>query len=104
MWVSFLRFRGPFQGSDPYDEDQIGYCKVNGTWGIALRHISGEEPDGSKHQAPAFYYASSRCAFTVWDKIPDVIEALAGGSAQHHEVYRRKKQSRFLNGEASLSP
>lgn len=77
VWVSF-RFRGPFQGSDPYDEDQIGYCKVNGTWGIALRHIWGEEPDWFNEEGPwLFHDASREMRLYSVDKIPDVIEALA---------------------------
>jgi hypothetical protein len=77
VWVSF-RFRGPFQGCDPYDEDQIGYCKVNGTWGIALRHIWGEEPDGFNEEGPWLFHDAPRDLRVYGvDKIPDVIESLA---------------------------
>ncbi|MGH9710181.1 MAG: hypothetical protein ACRD37_06515, partial [Candidatus Acidiferrales bacterium] len=40
-WVPF-RFRGDDESS-AFDQDQIGYAKVNGKWGIALRRVWGSE-------------------------------------------------------------
>jgi hypothetical protein len=77
-WVSF-RFLDVDERGDRYDVDQIGYCKVNGTWGIALRHIWGEESsDWHNEEGPwLFHDASREMRLYSVDKIPDVIEALA---------------------------
>jgi hypothetical protein len=39
VWV-LLRSWAPDPGE--YDEEQIGYCKVNAKWGISLRRIWGD--------------------------------------------------------------
>src|SRR5258705_13207629 len=41
VWVTF-KARGFEEEPQAYDEDQIGYSKVNGVWGIALKHIWGD--------------------------------------------------------------
>ena len=77
-WVSF---RSRDNDDDPYEYDvnQIGYCKVNGTWGIALRHIWGHEGlDRHSEDGPwLFNDASREMRLASVDKIPDVIEELA---------------------------
>src|SRR5260370_29189378 len=51
VWVSFAD-RCPHDPSY-YDVDQIGYHKVGSKWGIALRHIWGEEPfDNHEEEGP----------------------------------------------------
>jgi hypothetical protein len=60
-------------------EDQIGYCKVNGRWGIALRYIWGDhflsldEVDGLW----LFNDAPRDLRLAGVDKLPEVIEALS---------------------------
>ncbi len=78
VWVTFLDHDVDERG-DRYDVDQIGYCKVNGTWGIALRHIWGQEAsDWHNEEGPwLFNDASREMRLYSVDKIPEVIEALA---------------------------
>src|SRR5258706_5366873 len=78
VWVSFRR-RGNDDEPHLYDDDQIGYCKVNGAWGIALRHIWGDESwDRHDEEGPwLFNDASREMRLHSVDAIPNVIEALA---------------------------
>jgi hypothetical protein len=77
-WVAF-QTRGYEDAPQAYDEDQIGYSKVNGVWGIALRHIWGDPGrDEYGHDGPwLFNDASREMRLQSIDKIPDVIEKLA---------------------------
>jgi prefoldin subunit 5 len=77
VWVSF-RFRGDDE-KGLYDEDQIGYCKVNGVWGIALRRIWGDQgADWHRSDGPwLFKDASRELRVDSVDAIPKVVEALA---------------------------
>src|SRR5258708_9831703 len=78
VWVVFEN-RGDEQDPEQYDCDQIGYCKVNGKWGICLRHIWGHEGfDRHSEDGPwLFNDAPRELRLRSIDKIPDVIEALA---------------------------
>ena len=98
VWVPF-RFRG--DGSDPevYDQDEIGYAKVSGIWGVALRNIWGNESFGDYHEAGPWLFkdAPRELRLAAADKIPELIEALAtGASATTKEVEEKTKQVREL--------
>ncbi len=78
VWVTF-RSRDDERVPYVFDQDQIGYDKVNGVWGIALRRIWGDESnDQYNEDGPwAFNAASRELRLHSVDKIPEVIEALA---------------------------
>lgn len=78
VWVNFSS-----RGDDEpqlYDLDQIGYCKVNGTWGLALRRVWGDEsmphPWESSEGPWLFNDASRELRLRSVDKIPEVIAEL----------------------------
>lgn len=74
-WVPF-QFR-EWDGS-PVDHDEIGYTKVNGRWGIALRRVwAGEDPDIVNIDGPWLFNDAPRdMRLASVDAIPKVIEAL----------------------------
>jgi len=74
-WVSF-RSRGV--ANDEYDDDQIGYGKVDGKWGIALRTIWGDLTlENFGGDGPwLFNDAPRELRLLAVDKIPELIEAL----------------------------
>src|SRR5215467_16026708 len=47
VWVTFCD-RSDKDDPDIYDYDQIGYCKVNSTWGIAIQNLWGDA-DAERH-------------------------------------------------------
>ena len=78
--TAWVTFRSRFDEDEPsaYDDDQIGYCKVKGSWGIALRHIWGSEVfDAHKGEGPwLFNDAPRELRLHGVDKIPELIAAL----------------------------
>jgi hypothetical protein len=75
VWVTFIKWTGE---ACEYDEEQIGYCKVNGKWGIALRRIWGDEvADNHVEDGPWLFSDGPReMRLRGVDKIPEVIEEL----------------------------
>jgi hypothetical protein len=78
-WVTF-RSRDDDDPYHPerYDDDQIGYCKVNGTWGIALQRTWGHpSEDLYGGDGPwLFNDAPRELRLLSVDKIPELFEAL----------------------------
>jgi hypothetical protein len=80
-------------------EDQIGYCKVSGKWGIALRYIWGfhaaslDEVDGLW----LFNEAPRDLRLAGVDKIPELIEALGKEASETtKQVQEKTKRVREL--------
>jgi methyl-accepting chemotaxis protein len=95
VWVPF-RFREHPQ-ADWYDRDQIGYTKVQGTWGLALRHIWGDEEDHHEDGPWLFKDAPRELRIECLDELPEVIEQLAtSATATTKRVQEKAKQVREL--------
>jgi hypothetical protein len=78
-WVTFRSRVDDEYHPERFDDDQIGYCKLNGTWGIALRRVWGDPSyDADGGEGPwLFNDASREMRLSSVDKIPELIEALA---------------------------
>jgi len=79
VWVPF-RFRlDDNDTSGAYDQDEIGYAKVESNWGLALRRIYGNEASDDHIQiGPSLFKDTPReLRLLAVDKIPEVIEALS---------------------------
>jgi cell division septum initiation protein DivIVA len=62
-----------------YDHDEIGYCKVGGEWGIALRSVNGNLAR-DEHNTESLYLfndAPREMRLAAVDRLPALIEALA---------------------------
>jgi len=77
-WVTFC-WRVDENG-DPhdFDKDQIGYCKIRGMWGIALRRIWGNTiSDDFNSEGPWLFNDAPRdMRIAGVDKIPKLIQEL----------------------------
>jgi hypothetical protein len=62
-----------------YDHDEIGYCKVAGEWGIALRSVNGNliRDEHNTESLYLFNDAPREMRLAAVDKLPELIEALA---------------------------
>jgi prefoldin subunit 5 len=91
VWVIF-RSRSEEDSPEIYDLDQIGYCKVNGTWGIAIQRIWGDESiDRHDSEGPwLFRDASREMRVQAVDKIPELIEALGKQASETKKAIEEK--------------
>jgi hypothetical protein len=79
-WVSFVDNRG----SEGYYKEDIGYSKVNGRWGIAIRTIAVdfERPEGDDIEQWPFNDAPRLLRVHAVEKIPELLDALLEKSAE----------------------
>jgi uncharacterized phage infection (PIP) family protein YhgE len=100
VWVIF-EDRGDEHDPSRYDCDQIGYSKVDGKWGIALRHIWGHEAfDAHNEDGPwSFKDAPREMRLRSADKIPELIKALSNeASSTTKKIQEKTKELRELAG------
>jgi hypothetical protein len=98
VWV-ISRSRGNDDYPEYYDLDQIGYCKVNGSWGIAIQHIWGDEArDHHNSEGPwLFNDASREMRIQAVDKLPELIEELSKAAIEtQKKIQEKTKQVRDL--------
>jgi prefoldin subunit 5 len=97
VWVTFISW--VTDAPQEYDEEQIGYCKINGKWGIGLRRIWGDHiADKYTEDGPwAFHEGPREMRLRGVDKIPEVIEKLGeDASKMTTQVKEKTKQVREL--------
>jgi hypothetical protein len=75
VWVTVSRWADDLR----HGEDQIGYAKVSGKWGIALRTFWDDEAVGGPIDEGTWLFndAPRGLRLSGVDKIPELIEALA---------------------------
>lgn len=81
VWVSFCDWDE--NGYDYYME-QIGYGKIDGKWGIAIRTVTGNHqwPDDDKTESWLFNDAPRRMRLASIEKLPEVLSELSRQSAE----------------------
>jgi hypothetical protein len=98
VWAPF-RFR---DAQPPeYDQDEIGYTKIDGSWGIALRHTWGDEERDEHHESGPWHFndAPRNLRLIGVDAIPLLIEALSKeAAATTKQVQEKTKAARELAG------
>lgn len=74
-WVHFSEWH--YEDGFRYQYDDIGYAKIGGKWGLAIRTIAGNEADGDQDSEQWPFNESPR-GFRVRAvmKIPDLFETL----------------------------
>jgi hypothetical protein len=99
VWTSFRYRTGEDDSASEYDQDQLGYAKVQGTWGITLRRIWGDEArDVFSEEGPWHFSDAPRdLRLAAAGYIPQLIESLAKAAADTtKEVQEKTKQAREL--------
>jgi len=96
-WVSFSAWQ---DGSD-WSSDDIGYAKIDGKWGIAIRSISGnyDFPEGGEKTGEwPFNDAPRALRIHAIDKFPDLLEKLVKDAvAFTDQINNKLKQSKELS-------
>src|ERR1700677_2372080 len=90
--TAWLAFRSHECESPEYDEEQLGYSKVSGKWGLAIRHIYGDPGEGREEVTGPWLFndASRELRLLAVDKIPDLLELLAKVAAKTAEKVEEK--------------
>jgi methyl-accepting chemotaxis protein len=78
VWVPF-HFREDPHSPECYDRDEIGYTKVQGTWGLALHRIWGDQVRDDHYEDGPWLFkdAPRELRIACLDEIAGVIEELA---------------------------
>lgn len=98
VWVPF-RDRSDPESNEVYDVDEIGYAKVNGTWGIAIQHAWGDSAaDHHCSDGPwLFTDAPREMRIQAVDKLPEMIEEMSKVAAHtQKKIQEKTKQVREL--------
>jgi hypothetical protein len=99
-WVTFRsRAAHPSATDEEYDVDQIGYHKVEGKWGIALRHVWGNYAlEEFRVEGPwLFNDAPRELRLLGVEEIPELIEALSKEASETaKKVQEKTKEVREL--------
>lgn len=76
-----------------YEREEVGYAKVEGQWGIAIRRLAGREDasDGDEVRSIwAFNDAPRDARLRAVEKLPNVVDALGKAAATVTEVLNKK--------------
>jgi hypothetical protein len=78
VWVPFRHHVDDPDDPLLFDVDQIGYSKVNGVWGIALRHIWGDESRDIFHEDGPWLFNDAPREMRLYsvDTLTNVVEDL----------------------------
>lgn len=77
VWVK-LSVRGPEPQNEWDESGELGYAKINGKWGIAVRTV-GEDIQNPKHSSEEqwlFHNAPRALRFVAIDKFAELLDAL----------------------------
>ncbi len=92
VWVTFLTWA---EEPPRYIYEQIGYCKVNNKWGIALHRVFGDEALGEEREdGPwSFNDAPREMRLQGVDKLPELIAALNSEAVKTVNKIKEKTES-----------
>jgi len=77
-----------------YSKDEIGYSKVSGKWGIALRRVNGDDMSGDEEvEGPwLFHDAPRQLRLSSVDKIPELVQKLSEEASDAAKKIQKKAQ------------
>jgi hypothetical protein len=90
VWVTVSRWSDDLR----HGEDQIGYCKLNGKWGIALCTSWNDDAGGEDTVDGMWLFndAPRELRLAGVDKIPEVIQALGEEAAETTKRIQQKTE------------
>jgi hypothetical protein len=90
--TAWITFRSRETESPEYDNDQLGYAKVSGKWGLAIQRIYGDPSQGQEDVVGPWLFndASRELRLLAVDKIPELLELLANVAAKTAERVEEK--------------
>ena len=91
VWVLVVKWHD--ENGLAYESEEVGYAKVNGIWGIAIRKMFGSEdsPDPDEvREVWAFNDAPRELRLRAVEKLPDVVDELAKAAIKTTELLNKK--------------
>lgn len=91
-WVEVVRYQDEKQ-YHLYESEQLGYAKVNGNWGLAIRKLAGDESspeDDEVREIWLFNDAPRGMRLKAVEKLPEVIDQLARSAMKTAESLKKK--------------
>ncbi len=87
----WIRFRDSSEGLH-YSFTEVGYAKVNGKWGLAIKCVSGHEltDDETEYEAWLFNDAPRALRIDAVDKIPELFDTLTNEVAATTKAVKQK--------------
>jgi len=84
---------------------ELGYAKINGKWGVAIRHISWFAPDPEQNQVKEWLFAdaSRELRLKAIDYVPKLIEQLNNDAQNYtakltHKIAEAEELTKAING------
>ena len=73
-WVSF----NESSDGNRYSSDEVGFAKINGKWGLAIRSVSGhmQYPDSEECETWPFNESPRRLRVNAVSKFPELLEII----------------------------
>lgn len=89
-WVPFASW----EHFDYYSAEEIGYAKIGGKWGVAIRTVEGDcqAPDDEKMEQWLFNDAPRLLRVRAVEKIPELLEELLKKAAEMTKTITEKAQ------------
>ncbi len=91
-WVEFYRARS--EDGMEFDYNKVGYAKVNGKWGLAIKSGSGHEAfdERDRYEEWLFNDAPRALRIDAVDKIPELFDKLTNEVAATTKAVDKKTQ------------
>jgi|ERR1051326_868427 hypothetical protein len=92
-WLTFRTFHADPSGSPPHDD--IGFAKIGGKWGLALRSVDGSEDPSEPPDIELWPFndAPRMLRIRAIDRIPDLLEQLLADAKDAVEKINRQAQA-----------
>jgi hypothetical protein len=91
-WTTFTSYTT--DSAEDFDHEQIGYCKLNGKWGIAIQRVWGDYNRGEAETEGPWHFgeAPREMRLNSVDKIPELIDALGQRASETAKKIQEKTQ------------
>jgi hypothetical protein len=92
VWTLVIVWPDP-DGSGQYEREDVGYSKVGGSWGLAIRKLVGDENNPEPDEVRdvwAFNDAPRDLRLRAVQKLPDLLDALGKAAVKTAEAVNKK--------------
>jgi hypothetical protein len=91
VWVD-LKNRCWLDEQDNFNDEQLGYAKIGGKWGVSLRTESGNHVTGDRFEEESWLFndAPRTLRLTAIEQVPELLEKLSAEAAETTKKLKTK--------------